>query len=154
MKNIIILLIAIFSITTFSQENKIEKEQLDIIKELYNWNNEKYLIVNFTQPRYNCHYDNYQHLDNYKKWLNDNVYKNVDLNNCKSIYVFSDKKAAEKIIDNIIYFEDYNSYFLNNFLNIKENCYGLLIIRQDGIFDKLIGEYLKKDVENMLETLK
>jgi hypothetical protein len=154
MKNIILLLTILFSISVYSQEFKVEKEQLDAIKELYKWNNEKFLVVNFTQPKYNCHYNNYQHLDNKKKWLDDNVYKNVDMTNCKSIYVFSDKQAAKKIIDNVIYFEDYYNYFLNNFFNIKERCYGLLIINQDGSYNNLVGEYSKKDVEIMLEALK
>ena len=154
MKNVYLLLVCFFVTNlTFSQID-IPNYQLQALKEVYKWGNEKFLVINFTQPKFNCHYDNYQKLNNKKKWLDDNVYNDIDMNDCRSIYVFSDKEAAKKIIDNNTYFEDHNNYFLNNFFNLKENCYGLLIIRQDGKFSNLVGEYLKEDVKAMLDSLK
>ena len=116
MKKIFIFFIFLFIANfTFSQENRIPKEKLETLKNVYKWNDEKILIVNFYLPKNKCHYNQYQNLKNGSQWFDNNIYKTINLSNTKNIFVYSDKLAAKKIIDNNRFFEDFENYFLNNF---------------------------------------
>ena len=56
MKKIFIFFIFLFIANfTFSQENRIPKEKLETLKNVYKWNDEKILIVNFYLPKNKCH---------------------------------------------------------------------------------------------------
>ena len=43
---------------TYDYADKIDSEKLGFIKKNYNWNNEKVLILNYSQPISSCHFDN------------------------------------------------------------------------------------------------
>lgn len=74
MRKILLLLLMIIGFSSFSEfENTIETGQLtendvQFLKENYNWNSEEFLIVNFSQSRSSCSYDNYKSLKKSVKW--------------------------------------------------------------------------------------
>jgi hypothetical protein len=144
-----------FSITlSFSQtENKkITASQLKFIKEKYNWNTERVLIINFTQSNENCFYDNNRNLENSINWWNK-FYSKIDLTNVLNIYVYSDKISATKLIDAQTKFEDYEDFIWTNFFKYNKECYGLLIINFNGEYKIERGEYSEREVEKYLKIL-
>ena len=154
MKKIVILFILIFTANfTFSQENKIPKEKLETLKRFYNWNDEKLLIVNFYLPKNSCHYNQYNDLKSGKKWIENNIYKNIELNNIKNIFIYSESQEAKSIIDNISCFFDYENYFLNTFFNVKNHCYGIVVINENGNFIHKLGEFSKYDVKRLINKV-
>lgn len=154
MKKPFILFIFLFIANfTFSQEHRIPKEKLETLKHVYKWNDEKILIVNFYWPKNKCHYNQYENLKNGSLWFDNNIYKTIKLSNTKNIFVYSDKIAANKIIDNIRFFEDFENYFLNNFFNVNENCYGVIAINSDGRYSYKIGEFSTEDVILLLKNV-
>ena len=154
MKKIFISFILLFITNfTFSQENLIPKDQLVKLKQVYKWNDEKILLVNFYLPKKNCHYNQYQNLIKGKKWFNDNIYKNINLSNIKKIFVYSDKFEAKDIIDNNSFFVDFENYFLNNFFDVNNNCYGIIAINSNGKHSFKIGEFLTEDVVSILTNV-
>lgn len=152
-KTFILFTLSFLANFTFSQENTIPKDQLLNLKQIYNWTNEKVLVVNFYYPKKKCHYDQYGNLKNGKKWFEADIYKDINLSNIKNIYVYSDKIKAQKIIDNKTCFEDFENYFLKNFFNMYDNCYGIIAINNDGKFSYKIGEFSSKDVILLLENV-
>lgn len=146
----ILLLIGNF---TFSQDNVIPKEELATLKQSYKWNEEKILIVNFYLPKNKCHYNQYENLKNGSQWFDNNIYKTINLSNTKNIFVYSDKLAAKKIIDNNRFFEDFENYFLNNFFNPNDNCYGVIAINSDGRYSFKSGEFSTDDVTLLLKNV-
>jgi len=141
---------------SFNQiENKkiLSETQLKFIKEKYKWNSENILIINFVQSSKNCFYDNNANLDNSAKWWKK-FYIKIDLSNVSNIYIYSDKISAKKVIDYETKFEDYDDFLLNNFFNIKKECYGILVINSIGEYEIEEGEYSEKQVENFIKALK
>ncbi len=154
MKKIFIFFIFLFIANfTFSQENRIPKEKLETLKHVYKWNDEKILIVNFFFFFNKCHYNQYQNLKNGSQWFDNNIYKTINLSNTKNIFVYSDKSAAKKIIDNNRFFEDFENYFLNNFFNANDNCYGVIAINSDGRYSYKFGEFSTEDVTLLLKNV-
>jgi hypothetical protein len=154
MKKIIISFILLFTVNfTFSQYNVIPKEQIETLKKSYNWNDEKILIVNFYLPKNKCHYNQYENLKNGSQWFDNNIYKTINLSNTKNIFVYSDKLAAKKMIDNNRFFEDFENYFLSNFFNVNDNCYGVIAINSDGRYSYKIGEFSTEDVTLLLKNV-
>jgi len=150
-----IFLTVIFSFTLgFSQnENKkIAASQLKFIKEKYNWNTERILIINFTQSNENCFYENNRNLENSINWWNK-FYSKIDLTNVRNIYVYSDKISASTLIDAQTKFEDYEDFIWTNFFKYNKECYGLLIINFNGEYKIERGEYSEREVEKYLKTL-
>ena len=152
-KNILFFLLFIGNFT-FSQINVIPKEELETLKQSYKWNEEKILIVNFYLPKNNCHYNQYENLKNSKQWFDDNIYKTINLSNTKNIFVYSDKLTAKKMIDNNSFFEDFENYFLTNFFNENDNCYGVIVINSSGKCAFKIGEFSTEDVIMLLKNVK
>ena len=154
MKKIFLFFIFLFIANfTFSQENRIPKEKLETLKHFYKWNDEKILIVNFYLPKNKCHYNQYENLKNGSQWFDNNIYKTINLSNTKNIFVYSDKLAAKKIIDNNRFFEDFENYFLNNFFNANDNCYGVIAINSDGRYSYKFGEFSTEDVTLLLKNV-
>lgn len=154
MKKALILYILLFITNfTFSQVNIIPKEKLETLKQVYKWNDEKILLVNFYLPKNNCHYNQYENLDRSKNWIENNIYYSINLSNIKKIYVYSDKFKALQIIDNKRCFEDFENYFYNNFFNANETCFGIIAINSDGRYSIKIGEFTKEDVNLLLKNI-
>lgn len=152
-KKIILFILLFIGNFSFSQVNVIPKEELETLKQSYKWNEEKILIVNFYLPKNKCHYNQYENLKNGQKWFDDNIYKTINLSNTKNIFVYSDKLAAKKIIDNIRFFEDFDNYFQNNFFNVNDNCYGVIAINSKGKYSFKIGEFSTEDVTLLLKNM-
>jgi hypothetical protein len=141
------------SFTEFENKEILTELQLKFIKENYNWKSEEILIINFLQPRENCFWNNNEHSNSSIKWW-EKFYSNINLTNISNIYVYSDKISAKKIIDSKTRFEDYNNFLLNNFFNIKKECFGVLVINSLGEYEFIEGEYTEKQVENLIENLR
>lgn len=154
MRKIFIFFLLLFLANfTFSQENRISKVKLETLKLLYKWNDEKILIVNFYLPKNKCHYNQYENLKKGSQWFDNNIYKTINLSNTKNIFVYSDKLAAKKIIDNNRFFEDFENYFLNNFFYANDNCYGVIAINSDGRYSLKFGEFSTEDVSLLLKNV-
>jgi hypothetical protein len=154
MKKLVLLVYLTFvSNLIFSQENNIPKDQLLKLKELYKWNEEKVLIVNFYFPKKNCRYNHYEDLKKGRNWFINNIYKSINLSNVKNIFVYSDKIAAKKIIDNEQCFEDYENFFLKNFFIEDGYCHGIMVISNEGKISYMFGEFLSEHVELLLKNV-
>ena len=94
-----------------------------------------------------------ENLKNGSQWFDNNIYKTINLSNTKNIFVYSDKLAAKKIIDNNRFFEDFENYFLNNFFNANDNCYGVIAINSDGRYSYKFGEFSTEDVTLLLKNV-
>ena len=131
----------------------INEEQLKFIKENYNWNEENIIVINFLQPKRNCHYNAYGHLDVSKKYW-ANFYSKIDLTNVANRYVYSNAKAAKKILDSKIYLDDEKDFLLKNFFSKEPFCHGVLVINNFGFYEMLSREYSENEVTYFIEILK
>jgi hypothetical protein len=155
MKNNVLFLILFFSFAINAQElPKLPKDQMNSIKYEYNWKTEKFLIINYRFLAKDCSYDNYGELKKTYDWFNEFIYSKLDSTLFRSVFVYADKLAAKEILDDQQNYADIGHYFLKNFFNQKNNCYGILVINKIGSYKVILGDYSKKDVENMLEALK
>lgn len=154
MKKAFLLLFIAIGLLSFKEDNKekINEVQLEFLKESYNWSSEDLLIVNFRQPRKRCPYDNYKNLKKSSKWWT-NFYSNMDLENTHNIFVYSDSEKAKDVIDSKKHFEDIYSFFLTKFFSKDQTCNGVLVINKNGEFRKIAGEYMQKDIENLIKQL-
>ena len=136
-----------------SQNKKLSKEQLEFFKENYDWSSEKFFIINYRQPKLSCHYDNYKNMyksrSEWKKY-----YSKITLENTLNIFVYSDKKRAEKIIDSKKHFSDKNYFLYLNFFSKEKTCYAVLIANSKGEYQQKNGEYSQKDIIKMIDQLK
>lgn len=159
MKKTILLLLISVGLLSFNKSEKntdnekLTEAQLNFIKENYNWKSEEILIVNFKQPRRRCFYNNYQNLEKSSKWWDD-YYSKMELSNVRNIFVFSNKFNARKIIDSKNNFPDIKKLFLKEFFSNDKTCMAVLVINTKGEFRKKSGEYLQKDVEELIHQLK
>lgn len=140
-----------FSQIKNSIKGKITEESLESIKTNFNWNGEELLVVNFRQPNKNCHYDVNSNLKVSLEWFNK-FYENVNLENAKVCYVFSDSISAKMFIDNESYFRDRDNLFLN-FFNKTPYCYALMVIRGDGVYVGKGSEYNEEEIEAIIQFL-
>lgn len=150
-------LILFFFITTqfaFAQEKTIPQNQITAIKDAYNWTEEEYIIINYRFPKDYCSYENYGELEKSYTWLTNKVYTKVNPENHRNIFVYADKLAAKKILDNKTHYDDIGFYFLKNFFDKKGNCYGVLIINKNGQYKYILGEYSYIDIQNITDSLK
>jgi hypothetical protein len=51
------------------------------------------------------------------------------------------------------FFEDFENYFLSNFFNVNDNCYGVIAINSDGRYSYKIGEFSTEDVTLLLKNV-
>lgn len=155
MKKNLLFLILFFSFAINAQEiPKLPKDQMNSIKYEYNWKSENFLIINYRFLAKDCSYDNYGELKKTYNWFNESIYTKLDSTLFRSVFVYADKLAAKEILDNKDNYADIGHYFLKNFFNQKNNCYGVLVINKVGNYKVILGDYSKKDIENMLEALK
>lgn len=158
MKKTLLLLILCIGFLSFNKsdiktiEGKLTEAQLSFVIKNYNWTSEKILIVNFRQPKSSCHYDNYKNLEKSSKWWAE-FYSKMDLQNLRNIFVYSDNLRAKKIIDSKKHYADINNFFLKQFFSQDKTCYGILVINKNGKYQKKVGEYMQKDIEELIKEL-
>ncbi|PWK19191.1 hypothetical protein LX78_01672 [Xanthomarina spongicola] len=133
-------------------DEKLSETQLQFIIENYHWNSEDLIIVNFKQPRSSCHYDNYKNLKQSSEWWTE-YYSKMELVNVRNIFVYSESKKATEIIDSQNHFSDISNFFLDNFFNKEQSCYGILVINKKGEFQKKNGEYTQEDIVKYINIL-
>ncbi len=152
----ILFMIYFVAITLNAQDThhsgKITEEQLIFFKENYKWNTQKILIINFLQPKYNCHYDAYKNIKKSKSWWT-NLYKEIDLKNIANRFVFSDYSVAKKVIDSETFFLDKEEFILKHFFLNEPYCHGILVINQSGNYEQKSSEYLKEDITEFITRL-
>lgn len=139
-------------ISLFSQEQLNQKfsiEELNFIKKSYNWDNEKFIIINYTQPMESCHYNNYQNFNQSKKWWKK-FYSNMKLVDVKNIFVYSDLRRFKKNMDFQSNFHEKDKFFFNKIFNKYKTCFGVLVISNDGNYQYKAGEYLQEDIVELL----
>lgn len=156
MKQIILLFFILGNYTSFGQvqNSKImSASQLQFIQEKFHWHSDTVLIINFHHRSEHCFYDNNAHLYASERWWNK-FYKKMKETNCSSIFVYSDKVSARKLIDNVTKFEDYDDFLLQNFFNTKNECSGVLVVNSKGAYEIWEGEYYLPLVESFVRKLK
>ena len=151
------LLLLVISFLSFNKpesqtDEKLSETQLQFIIENYHWNSEDLIIVNFKQPRSSCHYDNYKNLKQSSEWWTE-YYSKMELVNVRNIFVYSESKKATEIIDSQNHFSDISNFFLDNFFNKEQSCYGILVINKKGEFQKKNGEYTQEDIVKYINIL-
>ncbi|GHA43229.1 hypothetical protein GCM10007103_25630 [Salinimicrobium marinum] len=152
---ILFLTTGVYGFTNSSEtgSEKLSDVQLQFIKDNFNWNSEGLLIVNFRQPRNKCPYNQYKNLEKSYEWWVKN-YSDLDLENIHNIYVYSNSKKSEAMIDGKNHFADLHNFFLTNFFSNDETCYGVLVINKRGEYRKKAGEYRKTEVREFINRLK
>jgi hypothetical protein len=157
MRKTLILLILAFGLLNFDNPNgekineKLTDTQLNFLIKSYSWGTEDLLIVNFNQPKSRCHYDNYVNLKKSINWWN-RFYSKIELQSAKNIFVYADNLRAAKVIDSKTYFADKN-FFFKNFFSDNTTCYGLLIIKKNGEYQKKSGEYTQEHIVELINNL-
>ncbi|AWM14862.1 hypothetical protein NHF50_13715 [Flavobacterium sp. NRK F10] len=148
-------------IKTAKKEVKIQqevqtlpKDQLKSIKETYNWTKEEILVINFKGLKDECPFSIYDGLQATQDWFDNEVYPNVDLTNCRNIYIYADKLYAKPILDFETHYDDVGHYFLKHFFNRKGTCYGVMVINKKGEYLVEGGEYNQYTITNMIQRLK
>lgn len=155
MKKQLLIIILFFSLVLQAQIlPKLPEEQISAIKYEYNWQDEKYLIVNYRFLAKDCSYNNYADLEKTYNWFNETIYSSLDNSLFRNVFVYADKLAAKEILDNENNYADVGHYFLKNFFNQKNNCYSVLVINKAGKYKIILGEYSKQDIVNLLDALK
>ncbi|WP_055445199.1 hypothetical protein [Lacinutrix himadriensis] len=159
---ITLIVFSFYSIKGMAQEekpilydfaDKINTEQLNFIKKNYNWNNEKLLIINYSQPISSCHFDNNKITSDSKKWWRD-FYSKINTEDCLNIKVLSNGELVKRKLDNIKYFDDKNDFLLNNFFSRKKSCFGVLVLNEQGDYIQYNGHYSERQVAKFIENLK
>ena len=155
MKKIIVLLIPLNSLLIFSQKNSLltknqfTESELNFIKETYKWEKEKILIIKFTQPSKNCHYNNNKSIKKYEsRWDNG-----INLKKKKTIHIYSDQEASKDVIDNKKQFNDKDDFFYNKFFINDKYCYGVVVINKKGKYGYKSGEYSIEDIKKLIQNL-
>ena len=133
--------------------DKMDSEKLLFIKNNYNWNNEKILIINYKQPISSCHFDNNKITSEGKTWWK-NFYSKVDTENCLNIQVLANGERVKKKLDKIYYFDDENEFLLTNFFDRKKSCFGVLVINDQGDYIQYNGHYSERQVDKFIKNLK
>lgn len=138
---------------TYDFTNKIDAKKLNFIKNNYNWNDEKILIVNYSQPINSCHFDNNKITTESKKWWQD-FYSKINTEDCRNIKVLVNGERVKNKLDNINHFDDKNDFLLTNFFSRKKSCFGVLVLNNEGYYIQYNGHYSEKQVAKFIENLK
>lgn len=152
------ILICLFTIslnaqTTTFRSGQLDANQIQILRENYSWNIEnKLIILNFIQPKKNCHYNNYENLNQPSSWWKE-FYSKIDTTSAENKFVYSDSIAAKKVIDGKSHFSDPNNFLLNNFFQNMPFCYGVIIINTQGFYKLKGSEYSSSEVSKFLQDL-
>jgi hypothetical protein len=150
----IIFFISVLGVNAQStlHSGNINDVQLRFIKENYNWHTEGVIIINFLQPKSNCHYDAYTNLKVADPWWTE-FYSKLNLDGVANRFVYSDRNAARKIIDDTIYLADTDKFLLNTFFSKKKFCHGVIVINRKGEFQQKSSEYSGEEIRKFLEIL-
>ncbi|MBD3723457.1 MAG: hypothetical protein IE891_01380 [Flavobacteriaceae bacterium] len=132
---------------------EIPQNQLATIKETYNWNKEKFLIVNFKGMRNTCNYDIYDDLVNAYNQYEKPAFAKMDLSNCRNVFLYADAQYAKSIIDKKTHYEDVGQYFLKHYFNDLSTCTGVMVINQKGQYLLANEEYSTFTITKMIENL-
>lgn len=132
---------------------KIDSEQLLFIKDSYNWNTEKILIINYSQPISSCHFNNNQITTESEKWWKD-FYSVINTEDCLNIKVLANGERIKRKLDNIHYFDDKNEFLLDSFFARKKSCFGVLVINEQGDYIQYNGHYSERQVAKFIENLR
>ena len=129
----------------YDYTDRIDSEKLNFIRKTYNWNNEKILILNYSQPINSCHFDNNKITSEVKKWWKD-FYSKINTEDCLNIKVLANGERVKNKLDNINYFDDKNDFVLTNFFDRKKSCFGVLVMNNEGYYIQYNGHYSEKQV--------
>lgn len=138
---------------TYDYADKIDSLKLDFIKKTYNWNIEKILILNYSQPIDNCHFNNNKITSEGRKWWRK-FYSKINTEDCLNINVFANGESVKNKLDNLNYFDDKNDFLLTNFFSRKQSCFGVLVLNSKGYYFQYNGHYSEKQVAKYIENLK
>jgi len=139
-------------IITYHFTGKIDENQLDFIKNNYNWKTARILIVNYKQPLSSCHFNNHTISNKSKFWKR--FYSNIDTENCKNINVMANGEKNFKNIDNKNIFDDKYDWLLYKFFIRKTSCFGVLVINSEGDYMQFNGHYSERQVSKYIGNLR
>ena len=138
---------------SFDFAGTVETTDIDFLKKNYNWNDERILIINYSQPISSCHFNNNTNSESSKKWW-ENFYSKINTENCKNIKVLSNGERVKGKLDNIKYFDDKDDFLLKKFFDRKKSCFGVLVINTDGDYIQFNGHYSERQVARFIEFLR
>lgn len=131
----------------------LPKDQLQAIKENYNWKKKQFLIVNFKNLQTKCSYDIYEDVVKAYNLYEKKAFEKIDLSNCRNIFIYADKALAKPILDNKTHFEDIGLYFMKHYFNQDKTCVGVLVMNQKGEYLVKAEEYNTFTITEMMEKL-
>lgn len=131
----------------------LEEAEVQFLKDNYPWPAGNLLLINFRQPRSNCHFDNYVVNNDTRRWYR-NFYNEVDLKSAANIFVFSEGERVTKHLDNKTYFDDKEDFLLNNYFHRKASCFAIMAINDEGEYLQFNGHYSERQVNAYIEVLK
>ncbi|MCB0472270.1 MAG: hypothetical protein KDC56_04320, partial [Flavobacteriaceae bacterium] len=138
----------------YDYAGKIENEALEFIRNAYNWNTEKILIIRYLQPISisPCKF-NYDYIpDSGKEWR-EAFFENINTEDCKNIEVLANGEKA-KSLDNVVYFDDKNDFLFDKFFSRKKSCFGVMVINNKGYYIQHNGHYSAEQVGKYIENLR
>tara|TARA_B100000809_G_C14914786_1_gene451205 strand:+ start:34 stop:558 length:525 start_codon:yes stop_codon:yes gene_type:complete len=139
-------------IITYDFAGRVDNNELIFIKENYNWNTSRILIINFKQPLSDCHFNNHK-ISNKNRWWNE-FYSKIDTENCMNIHVMANGEQNFKKIDNKKIFDDKNDFLQSKFFGRRTSCFGVLVINSEGDYIQYNGHYSEKQVSKYIDNLR
>ena len=143
-------------LTSYSQEiKKLTYSQEQFIKNNYNWENKKILILNFYQPIQNCHFDNYSKIKSKstQNWWTA-FYQEVNLTDCSNKFIYSDSIKAKKVINHFDKLPDKENFLFINFFKNHPYCHAIIIINSDGYYISKNSEYTESEINDYINRLR
>ena len=134
-------------------KGKVDVEVLTFLAKNYNWNTQEILIVNYSQPIKDCHFDNNQLTKQSIKFFDD-FYAKINTENSLIVKVFSNGERIRRKLDNVKYFDDKEDFLYINFFSKKRSCFGVLVIHKNGNYYQYNGHYTEKQVAKFSYNLK
>lgn len=155
----LILFLSVLNLT-FSQDKNVQSGQLnskqfEFVNKAFKWGTKEFLIINYTHSKENCSYDvgaNIGKNTSINWW--EKFYKTLDTTNIANRFVYADKLAAEKIINEHTHFLDNLNFVFNTFLSKYRNCYGVVVINKNGNYFVKGSEYTFEDILSFIDSLK
>lgn len=148
---VIILLLLLFSINTVFTQNikrgKTSLNQLEALKNDYNWSSQKYLIIAYRNTKSKCY--NYSK-DEIKtnEWVLNLMAKTKIENSHKILITFDNRSYA----NNKEVFIDKNKFIFKQFLNTN-TCFSLIVIKDSGAYVLKQGEFTDADIHKFVNLL-
>ncbi|TGD58350.1 hypothetical protein [Flavobacterium humi] len=111
-------------------------------------------IINYKQPVGDCFYDQYRMDDCDHLWYEENIYSLLPFDESVLNLYFQHKEIKNKNAKECLTHYDTDNYLYSHFFEKSDLCWGLIIVNNKGEFRVLMGEYLKKDVLQLMKQLK